>query len=263
MTIFQAIVYGVVQGLAEFLPISSSAHLVAIPQIFGWQDGGLTFDIALHLGTLLAVVTYFFKDWLDLIGNGFSKPGSKEGKLFWYIVAACIPGGIAGVLLEKKAETTFRNLALIGTMMIIMGIVLYIADKSANNNKVSTENIGFKRSLIIGISQALAIIPGVSRSGITMSSGLLSGLKKEDSARFSFLLSTPIIFGAGILKLKDIIHTPISNAAPFAIGIITSAIVGFAAIKFMLGYVKKRGFGIFVIYRFIVGFLFIAIYFAR
>lgn len=258
MTIFQALIYGVIQGLAEFLPISSSAHLVALPQIMGWQDPGLTFDVALHLGTLIAVIAFFWKDWIELISNGVARPQSKNGKLFWYLVVACIPGGIIGVLLEKKAETTFRNLALIGAMMIIMGLVLYAADKYSKR-MVSIENIGLKRSLYIGLAQALAIIPGVSRSGITMAAGLFTDLKKEDTARFSFLLSTPIILGAGLVKLKDLIHTPITDAAVFAIGVITSAVVGFICIKFLLDYLKKHGFGIFVIYRLVVGAAFILI----
>lgn len=147
-------------------------------------------------------------------------------------------------------------------MLIIMGIILYIADKKGSN-LVSTENIGLKRSFLIGVSQALAIIPGVSRSGVTMTTGLLSGLKKEDAAKFSFLLSTPIVFVAGLLKMKDLIHTPIDSLPAFVIGVVTSAVVGFLSIKFLLNYLKNKGFGIFVVYRIIVGCAFIAIYFLK
>lgn len=262
MTIIQAIIYGIVQGLAEFLPISSSAHLAALPQIMGWQDPGLTFDVALHLGTLAAVVAFFWRDWIKLIHSGFTKSRSSEGKLFWYIIIATIPGAIIGKLFEKQAETTFRSLALIGTMMIVMGLVLYIADRTSRNC-ISLKNIGFGRSFIIGLSQALAIIPGVSRSGITMAAGLSTGLKKEDTAKFSFLLSTPIILGAGILKLKDIGGMPYADVTPFIVGVVTSAVVGFIAIKFLLNYLKKHNFNIFVIYRIIVGFIFIGFYFLR
>lgn len=262
MTILQAIIYGIVQGLGEFLPISSSGHLAALPQIMNWQDPGLAFDVALHLGTLLAVVVFFWRDWVNLIISGVSRPKTTDGKLFWFIVAASIPGAIIGKIFEKQAEEAFRNLALIGGMLIIMGIILYFADKMASN-RISIEKIGIKRSLIIGFSQALAIIPGVSRSGVTMTTGLFTGLKKEDTAKFSFLLSTPIVFGAGILKLKDMIHMPHNEVTPFIVGMITSAIVGFIAIKFLMDYLKRNGFGIFVIYRIIVGSLFIAIYFLR
>lgn len=262
MSIFQAIIYGIVQGIGEFLPISSSGHLIALPIILGWEDPGLAFDVALHLGTLVAVVAFFWKDWVKLITAGFTKRDSKEGKLFWYIIIATIPGGLIGILLEKKAESAFRNLALVGAMLIIMGIVMYVADKIENNN-VKIENIGLGRSFLIGFSQALAIIPGVSRAGITMSTGLFAGLSKESAARFSFLLSTPIIVGAGILKLKDIIHTPAAQLPAVLVAIITSAIVGFLSIKFLLNYLKNKGFGIFIAYRFIAGIAFIAFFFLR
>lgn len=263
MTIFQAIVYGIVQGIGEFLPISSSGHLIALPQILGWDDPGLAFDVALHLGTLVAVIAFFWKDWVTLIKAGVTDYKSKEGKLFWYIIAASIPGGIVGVLLEKKAEHAFRSLAVVGTMLIVMGIVMYIADK-VDQNTVDIDNIGLGRSFAIGVSQALAIIPGVSRSGITMSTGLFAGLTKEGAARFSFLLSTPLIVGAGILKIKDLAHNTTAGQVPAVIvAIVTSAVVGFLSIKFLLNYLKKKGFGIFVVYRFIAGLAFIAIYFLR
>lgn len=263
MSILHAIILGIVQGIAEFLPISSSGHLVAIPKIFGFYDGGLAFDAALHLGTLVAVIAFFWKDWIELISAGLTKPKSKNGKLFWYIVIATIPGAVFGKLFEKQAEDAFRSILLIGIMMIVMGIVLYAADKMGRNRE-NVEDIGLVQSFIIGLSQALAIIPGVSRSGITMSAGLLSGLDKESAARFSFLLSTPIVFGAGILKLKDLINPPAKavaiGAAPVAVGIITSAIVGIISIKFLLDYLKKKGFGVFVVYRFIAGAALIAMF---
>lgn len=266
MSIFHAIILGIVQGIAEFLPISSSGHLIAIPKIFGFYDGGLAFDAALHLGTLAAVIVFFWKDWIELISAGLKRPKSQNGKLFWYIIIATIPGAIAGKLFEKQAETAFRSLLIIGIMMIVMGIVLYAADKMGQNMD-NIEDMGLVQSFIIGLSQALAIIPGVSRSGITMSAGLFSGLDKESAARFSFLLSTPIVFGAGLLKLKDLIKpaagTVAIGAAPVAAGIITSAIVGLLSIKFLLDYLKKKGYGVFVIYRFIVGAAFIAIFFLK
>lgn len=261
MTVLQAIIYGLIQGIGEFLPISSSAHLIVAPWLFGWKDPGLAFDVALHLGTLVAVVAFFWKDWLGLAADGLRGVKTAEGKLFWFLVAATIPGAVIGKLLEQKAESAFRNPALIGTMLIIMGIVLFAVDKYGRQ-ELDLENIGFLRSFSIGISQALAIIPGVSRSGITMSTGVLFGLTRESAARFSFLLSTPIILGAGILKIKDLANTQI-DTLPFMIGIVTSAIVGFLSIKFLLDYLKTKGFGIFVVYRVIIGCALITIYFLR
>jgi undecaprenyl-diphosphatase len=263
MTLIQAIIYGIVQGIAEFLPISSSAHLIALPQIMGWKDPGLSFDVALHLGTLLAIIVYFFSDWIELIYAGVTRPRSQNGKLFWFIVIATIPGAIAGKLFEKQAESAFRNLALIGTMLIIMGIILYIADKKSKRNSVYLDEIGPQRSILVGLSQALAIIPGVSRSGVTMTAGLFTGLNKETAARFSFLLSTPLVFGAGLLKIKDLLHTPMESEVNFAVGIITSAVVGFLAIKFLLSYLKNKGFGIFAVYRILLGVGLIVIYFCK
>lgn len=260
MTMFQAIIYGIVQGVAEFLPISSSGHLAALPLVFGWKDPGLAFDVALHLGTLLSVVTYFFKDWINLLHAGVMQPKSRNGKLFWYLVIATIPGAIIGKLLEEKAETIFRNLALIGTMLIVMGIILYISDK-ISKKQVNLKDIGLKRSFTIGLSQALAIIPGVSRSGITMSAGLLTGLTRESVAKFSFLLSTPIIFGAGIVKIKDLINTPRGDLPLLFLGVASAAIAGFISVKFMMNYLKTKGFGIFAIYRVILGLTLIALYF--
>ena len=174
MSSLQAAILGLVQGLGEFLPISSSAHLVLIPWLFKWNDPGLSFDIALHVGTLIAVAIYFWKDWLRLVTKGFTDVRSTEGRLFWYLVAATIPGAVAGFLLEKKAETIFREPMLIATMLILLGVILYWADKKSVK-KIEMNRITFRTSLLIGLSQALAIIPGVSRSGITMTMGLLMG----------------------------------------------------------------------------------------
>lgn len=259
MTIFQALVYGIVQGVGEFLPISSSAHLILVPWLFGWNDPGIAFDVALHLGTLLAVIIFFWRDWIILTVNGIKKPKSTEGKLFWFLVLATIPGAIIGKLLEEQAETAFREPWLIGAMLMIMGLILYVCDR-LGSKKDTLDKIGLGRSFAIGFSQAIAIIPGVSRSGITMAAGLAMGLNRESVARFSFLLSTPIILGAGLFKFKDMLNAQI-DAIPFAIGIITSAIAGILSIKFLLEYLKSKGFGIFVWYRLILGVLVILLYF--
>lgn len=257
MNLLQAIIYGIIQGVGEFLPISSTAHITLFPWFFGWKDPGLAFDIALHMGTLLAVVIFFWKDWIRLIVAGFTDMKSKDGKLFWFIMLAIIPGGIFGILFEDKVETTFRNPLLIGIMLIIMGIVLYLADK-LSKSEVILKDIGFKRSFLIGVSQALAIIPGVSRSGITMATGRAFKLTREDAARFTFLLSTPFIFLSGVYKAKDLISVPI-DTMPFIVAIVTSGIVGALSIKFILEYLKSKGFGIFVVYRIILGTIVIAI----
>jgi undecaprenyl-diphosphatase len=260
MNIIQAIVYGIVQGIGEFLPISSTAHLILIPWLFGWTDPGVVFDVALHLGTAAAVILFFFKDWVNLIRSGFTRRETQEWKLFWLIVMATIPGGIAGVLLDKYMEN-FRDPALISVMLIIMGVVLYMADKMAPKD-IELEKIGFKRSLIVGISQALAIIPGVSRSGITISTGRFLGMTRDSIARFTFLLSAPIILADGLYHAKGLKDVPIEKV-PFFVAMLTSAIVGMLSIKFLLNYLRTKGFGIFAVYRFALGIIVIAIYFLR
>jgi undecaprenyl-diphosphatase len=252
LTILQAAILGLAQGLGEFLPISSSAHLVLIPWFFSWTDPGLTFDVALHLGTLVAVVIYFWKDWWRLIIKGFSDVRSVEGRLFWYLVAASVPGAIGGYLLEKKAETVFRSPPLIAIMLILMGLFLYWADRRGAK-KIEMDHITFRTSLLIGISQVLAIIPGVSRSGITMTTGLLMGVTRTGAARFSFLLSTPIIFGAAMVKLPGVISNSSVITANFMIGMGVSCIAGLASIGFLLRYIQTKDFLPFVWYRFMLG----------
>ena len=261
MTVLQAFILGLAQGLGEFLPISSSAHLILIPWLFKWPDPGLTFDVALHLGTLLAVIAFFWKDWLVLFKHGFTKGVSTpEGKQFWFLVAASIPGAIVGAILEKKAETVFRNPLLIGIMLILMGLILYMADRYGAK-RVCAQKISFGQSITIGISQALAIIPGVSRSGITITSGLFLGLTRETAARFSFLLSTPIIAGAGLLKLRHL--SPKAINLPFSVGVLTSAAVGFLVIGLLLRWLRKSSFLPFVWYRFMLGAAIITIALSR
>jgi len=236
--------------------------LVLIPWLLRWTDPGLTFDVALHVGTLVAVVLYFWKDWWQLIIKGFTDVRSVKGRLFWYLVVATVPGAIAGFLLEKKAETLFRSPILIAAMLILMGIFLYWSDHRSSKN-MEMNNITFRTSLLIGISQALAIIPGVSRSGITMTTGLLMGLTREGAARFSFLLSTPIIFGAAMVKLPGLISDPSAITIDFTIGMAVSCITGIASIGFLLRYVQTRDFLPFVWYRFVLGALVIMIAMVR
>lgn len=251
---------GLVQGLGEFLPISSSAHLVLVPWLFKWQDPGLTFDVALHLGTLVAVVAYFWRDWWNLFTGALSRGPSEEKRLFWYLVLATIPGALAGKLLEEYAETTFRNPALIAVMLIIMGVILLWADRRGAK-MIGINQAGLGRCFMIGLSQALAIIPGVSRSGITMSVGLMSGLTREATARFSFLLSTPIIFGAAVLKLPEVLAGGVDTG--FLVGTLVSAVVGFISIGFLMRLVRKRSYLPFVWYRFALGAVVLAVVFLR
>jgi undecaprenyl-diphosphatase len=262
LNILQAAVLGLVQGLGEFLPISSSAHLVLVPWLFNWEDPGLTFDIALHFGTLIAVVIYFWRDWLKLIARGFTDVQSTEGHMLWYLVLATIPGAAIGLLLEKKAETVFRNPLLIACLLIILGVILYWVDRRGKK-EIMLEKITLKTSFFIGLSQALAIIPGVSRSGITMTTALALGMTREAAARFSFLLSAPIVLGAAVIKVPQVIANPAIVNTNFIVGMIVSCITGVAAIGFLLRYLQTKTFLPFAWYRFILGIVVIAASFFR
>ncbi|MDD8026212.1 MAG: undecaprenyl-diphosphate phosphatase [Acidobacteriota bacterium] len=247
MSIFHAVVLGLIQGLTEFLPVSSSAHLALTPWFFGWLDPGLTFDVALHSGTLLAVVAFFWKDWLKLFRGGLTKGlATADGRLFWLLAVASVPGALAGALFEKQAETIFRGPLLIAALLAVMGVVLYVADRMAAGRTASAPPT-FLRGLAVGLAQAAAIIPGVSRSGATMSAGMFAGMSRPEAARFSFLLSTPMIFGAVVFKLR---HFSLSALdAPFLVGIAVSAVVGFLAIGGLMKWLTRRGFLPFAVYR--------------
>lgn len=264
MEIYQAVILGVVQGLTELLPISSSAHLNLIPTIFNWSVPE-SFDVALHFGTLLAIGIFFFKDWLKLIAGGFKKifkkEDSTEGRMFWYIVAATIPGGIIGFILDKYAQDLLTKPLIIAIALIVMGIILYLVDKNAKS-ETDYENMTFKQTFLIGLSQALAFIPGVSRSGITMTTGRAMGVKRESTAKYSFMLSAPIVLAATVFKLGDFIDyfavANITGIIAFVLGVLVSFIVGIIVIKFLLNYLKKGSFKIFAVYRVVVGLLVIA-----
>lgn len=260
MTTLQAIILGIVQGITELLPISSSGHLNLIPLILGWSMPE-SFDVALHLGTLLAITIFFFKDWINLIKGGFNqvlkKEKSTDGKIFWYIVAVTIPTGIVSLLLDKFSEFLCVKfgieLPLIAIMLIALGIILYIVDKKSES-KVNLENMTFKQSFLIGISQAIAAaFPGTSRSGITMTVARALKLDRESAAKYSFLLSTPIVLAAVIFSITDFQFT-----LAFFAGVISSFLVGLVVIKFLLNYLKKGSFKVFAIYRVILGLIVIA-----
>ena len=249
MDFFQAFVLGTVQGFTELLPISSSAHLFLIPWIFKWNIPE-SFDVALHFGTLLAIILFFGKDWINLIKGGIRQiKGEKntEAKMLKYIIIATIPGGIIGFLLDHYAQEVMNNPLIIALALIIMGITLYVVDILAKN-EVKYEEMTFKQTFLIGLSQALAFIPGVSRSGITMTTGRMLGVKREACAKYSFMLSTPIVLGATIYKLNEFTFN-----LSFVVGVLTSLIVGIFVIKVLLEYLKKGSYKVFAIYRVILG----------
>lgn len=251
-----AITLGLVQGLGEFLPISSSAHLILAPWFLGWPDPGLTFDVALHVGTLAAVLAYFWRDWLRLLAAA-PRPRSPEGRLFWLIVLSAIPGGIAGVLLDNLAEQTVRSPLLIAGTLSTMGLALLAADRMGSNER-TLGDIGVVDALVIGFAQALAIIPGVSRSGITIAAARTRGIERAAAARFSFLLGTPIIAAAALFKLRDMASMPGAVNGPFIAGILTAAVIGALSIGVLLRYLQRAGLGIFVVYRLLLAALVVA-----
>ncbi len=288
MEIVQSIILGVVQGIAEFLPISSSGHLILIPNIFGWEDQGLGFDVALHWGTLIAVIVYFWKDWVKILKESyllrwFHNPAravksiAQEGSvsthpqplsrgelpqwskrvntkylksdLLFIIIIATIPGIIVGLLLNNYAETVFRDPLIIATTLSIGAILLFYSDK-IGTKKTDLVDLTLKMGIIIGLFQALAIIPGVSRSGITITVALFLGMKRTTAARFSFLLSTPIILGAGIMEFPNLIESDLNIS--ILVGVLTAATSGYLAIKYMLKYLENRNYNIFVWYRLVL-----------
>jgi undecaprenyl-diphosphatase len=257
MELMQAAVLGIVQGLTEFLPISSSAHLIIVPWFAGWKDPGPTFDVALHLGTLLALIIYFWPDWIAMLRT-WRKP------LLWLIVLGCIPAAIFGFKYEKYFDTVFRSPLIIGVFMMAMGIVMGLAERFSRKSD-ELGSLNWKKSLFIGCAQVLALMPGVSRSGITITAGLAAGLKRESAARFSFLLAMPITAGAVLLKLMHIIHYGIAQneQSSFVVGIVLSAIVGYLAIRYLLQYLQQHSLNIFVWYRLVLGAVVLSFYFLK
>jgi undecaprenyl-diphosphatase len=241
MTIFQAIIFGIVQGVTEFLPISSTAHLVLLPWFFGWPDPGLSFDVALHLGTLVALVIYFWKDWLALL---------QKPRMIVFIIAATIPGAVAGVLLESQVESALRSPRIIALMLSLMALVLVIAELKGRRKK-DLDHITWADAIAVGLAQAFALIPGVSRSGSTITAGLFVGMQRETAARFSFYLSAPIIAGAVGKKMLDIFEAglPADQVPPFVIGIASAGIVGYLSIAFLLRYLQTHNTFLFIYYR--------------
>ncbi len=268
MPLLQAIVLGIVQGLTEFLPVSSTAHLALVPWLLGWPDPGLGFDIALHVGTLAAVLLYFFRDWVQLIAQGFGiratgDPALERNRnLFWLLVAATIPAGIAGYLFQKQAESSLRSPYVIAAMMIGVGLVMWWAEISGRKQK-DMGHVSTADALTIGMAQAISVIPGTSRSGITIAAGLLRNFDRLTAARFSFLLSTPVIAGAAGKDLWDLMKhqggIPPEMRTAFLVGIVVSGITGGFVIRFFLTFLRSRSLAFFVCYRIVFGIIVIAL----
>lgn len=260
MNLIEAIILGIVQGLTEFLPISSSAHLLIIPWIMGWQEPPFVFDTSLHIGTLVALLVYFRKDVLELLKSFFrilktkNVKDDKEGKLALLLLVGTIPAGLIGFLFEKMIEEKLHSPYIIVTTLIVLGIFLWIVDVKSKKNR-DLEDITLKDALFIGCAQALALIPGTSRSGITMTAALLANFNRETAARFSFLLSIPITAAAALFKLKDLFKIEMTSDLmdDFIAGILVSGLVGFLCIKYLLKYLRTNSFAVFAIYRIIVG----------
>lgn len=265
MTVLQAIVLGIVQGLTEFLPISSSGHLILVPWLFDWhvllEDPELnkTFDVALHLGTFFSLLVYFWRDIGRLLAAWWRTltrrcVDSTEGKVAWLIILSMLPAAAAGVLLEDVIVNTLGKPWMIAGLMIVFAGVMYAIDRLARHER-TMEQMSWVDALLIGVAQALALAPGVSRSGVTMVTGLALRLTREAAARFSFLMSIPIIGGAAAYKGLDIAREglPPGTTMPFAVGIASAALSGFAAIWFLLAYLRRHDFTPFVIYRLAVG----------
>lgn len=255
MTVFQAIVMGVIQGLSEFLPISSSAHLALTPWLLGWPAPGLAFDVALHLGTLIALVWFFWQEWMTLLKAFFSvlkkrKIETESERRLAFVVVATIPGALAGYLLQDYAKTIFRTPALTGVMLIVMGAILWAVDRSAKQDRGIT-NMGWRDAIFVGLAQMFAIVPGVSRSGSTITAGRALGLTREAAAVFSFLLSLPIITAAVVFEGRHAIENGIT--APIVAGVIASAISGWLAISVLLKFISRNSYGVFALYRLIIG----------
>jgi len=267
MPLFQVVVLAIIQGITEFLPISSTAHLALAPWLLGWADPGLTFDIALHVGTLLAILVYFFRTWLQIVAQaigfhyGDDDALRRNPGLLWLLAAGSIPIGILGYLFGKQAETTWRSPFVIGAMLIGVGILMWLGERAGSRRK-DMSAVSFTDALVIGAAQAVAIVPGTSRSGITITAGLFRNLDRPTAARFSFLLSAPAIAAAAGKAFHDLTKhggIPAGMHTPFLLGIVVSAISGLIVIAFLLRFLQRHTLYFFVYYRIIFGIIVIAL----
>ena len=261
--VVQALVMGIVQGLTEFLPISSSGHLIIVPFLFGWTDPFITslaFSVMLHIGTLAALLVYFRADWARLVPAGFaairdrSFRGDPDRKLAWLLVAATIPAAIVGFLLSDVIETAFRDIGLVALTLAVGAVILWLADRWGARTK-GVGDVTFPVALAIGAAQALALIPGISRSGISISASRVAGLDREAAARFSFLMATPITAGAALFEVRKLVagETGLDvSIAPLVVGMVAAFVSGIIAIGFLLRYLRTRSLTVFVVYRLVL-----------
>jgi len=253
VTVARAIALGILQGLGEFLPISSSGHLIVFPWLMGWPDSGLAFDVALHLGTLVAVFLAFWRDWVRMVTAGArgllaGKPLSDpDARLLVFLAFASVPGALAGLLLDEWAETVFRSPALVACTLAFFGVVLGLADRRARPGEDAAA-FSLRDALLVGLAQAVAIVPGSSRSGVTITMALFLGHRRESAARFSFLLALPITLGAALVKVPDLFHSG-AEPGPILAGMLAAAVSGLLAIRVLLAYVRTRDYRPFVYYR--------------
>ena len=250
MTELHALILGILQGAGEFLPVSSSAHLALAPKVFGWAYQGLAYDVMLHLGTLLAVLIYFAADWLKIFRDAVSAPRSPEGRLLPLLALASVPAGIAGVLLNDYAETLFRNPLWIAFNLVFFSVFIWLSDRRPRQD-LDEGSFNARHALLIGLAQCLALMPGASRSGMTIMAALFLGYRRASAARISFLLSTPVILGAGLLEARKI--TPDQLNAAFASGLAAAFLSGLACIWLLMSWMKKRDLKPFLIYRVALG----------
>jgi undecaprenyl-diphosphatase len=254
MTYTQAVVLGVVQGLTEFLPVSSSGHLILVPHVFGWPDQGLAFDAAVHLGTSLALLCWFGRELVRL-GEATRAGKPRARRLVLAVVVGSVPAGLAGLLLERTIETHLRSAAVVAWSLIGWGLVLWWADRRAARATVpDLYEVGIWRALVVGVAQAVALVPGTSRSGITITAGLFTGLDRPTAARFAFLLGLPITAAAGLVKTSELLGTGIDggDAVLLAVGVVTSFAAGLAAVWFLLRHLQRRTLAPFVAYRIVL-----------
>jgi undecaprenyl-diphosphatase len=294
MNILQAILLGIVQGATEFIPVSSSAHLVLVPWLLRWPSPGLVFDTVLHLGTLLAVIAVFWRDllalaaaWLRsvtaLAGRAVGRPssealatdastqgvaksisGSPEARLAWWIILATIPAALMGALWQDQFEALFNSPIRVAILLLVTGVWLVLAERLGRQEH-HAEDLHWWQALLVGVAQGFAIAPGISRSGATIGAGLLLGLRREAATRFSFLLATPIILGAGLLQIKKLLESGGlgTNLAGLVLGFLAAFVTGYACIRFLLGYVRNRGLSVFAVYCWVAGLVAIAVHLLR
>ena len=256
MDLIQSIILGAVQGITEFLPISSTAHLVLVPWFLSWKDQGLPFNVALHVGSLVAIIFVFWRDWVLIIDEFVrsvfkgSFEGRPNGRIGLYLIIATVPGALAGLIFEEQAAGVLRNPLSIAFFLSAFAILLYLSDRFSKKRK-SVADMNVADCLIIGLSQAFAIIPGVSRSGVTITGAMIRGFRRDEAAKFSFLMAAPLIAGAGVFEMRHLDPASVAST-PFIAGLLASAVFAFLAMKFLIRFVRNASYTIFVIYRLVL-----------